>query len=129
MLRLIRAFPAFAFIAAIALGTLDAHAEPLAPIYVTVVGQGAVRVLLAAGVVAPCDSSDNEPVYDGWLAPGRYRFYLASRSVCMQHTFGEFRDAGGAWSTPAILPTAFARRRRGQLVPFEIRISTDAPYA
>ncbi len=125
---MVRSLLPLACIAAIAFGSSEVRAEPLAPIYVTVVGQGAVRVRLTGGVVAPCDSADDAPVYEGWLEPGRYRFYSPSRSVCMQHTWGESRD--GEWSTPAILPTVVRLRRwSGTLVPFEIRISTERPYS
>jgi hypothetical protein len=130
---MLRPLLAFACIVAIALDARGAAADPpgpIYPIYVTLVGQGAVRVRLTAGVVAPCDSSDDAPVYDGWLAPGRYRFFVTTRSVCMQHTWGAFRDDGGDWSTPAILPTAKRTRRfSGSIVPYEIRLSTEAPYA
>ena len=118
----------FACAGALSLVVSDLRAAPVVPVYVAVEGQGAIRVRLTAGVVAPCDSSSDDPVYDGWLAPGRYVFYTPSWNVCMQHTFGVSRE--GEWSTPVILPTvqAIGWRRRGRK-PLEITLSTEAPFA
>jgi hypothetical protein len=87
------------------------------PVFVTVVGQGHIRLRLAAGVTAPCDSTENRMLFAGRLAPGRYRWDTGAQDVCYQHTSGAFPDSD--WSVSRVISTTM---RRG---PREILISTE----
>lgn len=102
------------------------HSTPrrqIVPINLAVVGQGAIRVRLSAGQTAPCDSSDDKPIFDGSLTPGRYVFQTAVPNVCLQHTYGQLRDT--RWSSPLILPTVLETRSGNRLLI--VTLSTDAP--
>jgi hypothetical protein len=95
-----------------------AEAEADRPVIVTVVGRGAIRLRLAAGVTAPCDSSSNRMLFDGWVEPGRYQWETGSNTVCYQYTSGALREQD--WSVSSIVPTWRKARR-----PWEILVSTD----
>jgi hypothetical protein len=82
-------------------GTLQAGANY--PVYIVVTGQTAIRLQLALGRTAPCDSSENRMMFDGMLAPGRYTFETGSEVVCYQYTSASFPASG--WSEPRVMPT------------------------
>jgi hypothetical protein len=87
------------------------------PVYVVVLGHGAIRVRLAAGRVAPCDSSENRMLFDGWLGVGTYSWPTGTDMVCFQNTSGALREQD--WSTSQLIPTVWRRK------PAEILVSTD----
>jgi hypothetical protein len=97
----------------------DANAAADHPVVFDVVGHGAVRLRLAAGVTAPCDSSENRMLYDGWIGVGRYEWSTGASTICYQHTSGALREVD--WSVPRIISTL---PPRGQSKT-EILISTD----
>jgi hypothetical protein len=99
--------------------TVPARAGADRPVFVVVVGQGAIRVRLAAGVVAPCDSHDNRMIFDGWLEVGRHSWTTDADFVCFQHTSGALRESD--WSVSRLVSTVTPRPAR----PMEIRVSTD----
>jgi len=102
------------------------HSVPprqIVPINLAVVGQGAIRVRLAAGVTTPCSSSNDKPIFDGSLTPGQYVFRTAAPSGCVEHTFGQFRD--NQWSSPLILATLVETRNGSRLL--NVTLSTEAP--
>lgn len=88
------------------------------PLYVVVVGHGAIRLRLAAGRITPCDSRDNHMLFDGWVGVGTYRWATSSDFVCIQHTSGAFRELD--WSTSQLIPSV-----GGKKMPVEIHVSTD----
>jgi hypothetical protein len=94
---------------ALALGIAASSATALAaaetdrPVFVTVVGQGAIRFRLAAGITAPCDSSENRMLFDGWLKPGRYEWGTGADVVCYQYTSGALRESN--WSESRVIGT------------------------
>jgi hypothetical protein len=87
------------------------------PVFVTITGQGVLRLRLAAGITAPCDSSDNRMLFDGRLGPGRYRWDTGAREVCYQYTSRALPDSD--WSESRVISTT---TRAG---PLEIVLSTD----
>jgi len=89
------------------------------PVFVTVVGHGAIRLRLAAGRAGPCDSSANRMIFDGWVDVGIHSWPTGSDFVCYEHTSGAWREAN--WSVAQLVPTMAGRRPR----PAEILISTD----
>jgi hypothetical protein len=95
---------------------------------VRVVGQGAVRLRIAEGPAAPCDSSVNRPRVSGWVEAGSaFAFWSPSGCLCVEHTWGGFREQG--WSTPAIVCRRFPRwlpAPRWDPV-LRIVVPTDAP--
>jgi hypothetical protein len=97
----------------------DANAAADYPVFVTVVGHGAVRFRLALGITAPCDSSENRMLFDGWVGVGRYEWITGVRTICIQHTFGALREVD--WTESRLVSTV--RGRGGK--PAEILISTD----
>lgn len=105
----------------IAATAVTARADPEAdrPVFVTVVGHGAIRFRLAIGRTAPCDSPENRMLFDAWLAPGRYEWATGAILVCYQHTSGVLRESD--WSTSQIVSTLIGKHYR----PAEIVVSTD----
>jgi hypothetical protein len=97
----------------------DANAAADYPVFITVVGHGAVRLRLAAGITAPCDSDENRMLFDGWIGVGRYEWITGARTICFQHTYGALREAD--WTESRIVSTAFGRDGK----PQQIVISTD----
>ena len=95
---------------------VPANAEADRPVFVVVAGRGAVRLRLAAGATAPCDSSRNRLIFDGWVGAGTYEWATGSLLVCYQHTSGAFPEVD--WSLAQVVATA---TRRG---PAVIPIST-----
>jgi hypothetical protein len=87
------------------------------PVYVVVVGHGAIRVRLAAGNTSPCDSDENRMLFDGWLGVGTYRWAAGTGFVCFQHTSGALRESD--WSASELIPTVWDKK------PMKIRVSTD----
>ncbi len=102
---------------AASLAVVPADAGADFPVSVVVVGHGAIRVRLAAGRVAPCDSHENRMLFDGWVGVGTYSWATGTDFVCFQHTSGALREQD--WSTSQLIPTVL---RKG---PAEIRVSTD----
>jgi hypothetical protein len=98
-----------------AAGGADAEAER--PVLVTVVGRGVIGFRLAAGITAPCDSSENRMLFEGHLGPGRYRWDTGARNVCYQNASHALPDSD--WSESRVIST---RTRSG---PLEIQLSTD----
>jgi hypothetical protein len=96
-----------------------ARGETERPVLVSVVGHGAIRLRLAAGITAPCDSSENRMIFDGWVAPGTYRWDTSANNICYEHTFGALRESD--WSTSRVVSTT--KRRDGK--PCEIVVPTD----
>ena len=84
------------------------------PVFVTIVGQGVIRLRLAAGITAPCDSSENRMLFDGLIAPGRYRWDTGARHLLPAHVArsarlgvvgvaGDLHDvSGGAEGDPVL---------------------------
>jgi|HubBroStandDraft_5_1064220.scaffolds.fasta_scaffold773917_1 hypothetical protein len=71
------------------------------PVVVNVVGHGEILVLLADGATQPCDSSDNRPLFKGPAKAGdQVKAVSTTGSVCVDHTYGTFRES--QWAGPAI---------------------------
>ena len=104
---------------ALAAFTTSTHADAGAdrPVFVTLVGRGVIRLRLAAGITAPCDSSENRMIFDGPIGPGRYRWDTGASDVCFQHTSRSLPDS--EWSESQVLST------RSKTGPREILLSTD----
>jgi hypothetical protein len=73
-------------------------APPIAPIEVTVVGEGAVRVRIAEGTTAPCDSPDDKPLINALVRPNKPPLVVPTEAmcVCWEQTYYPFTDLG--WS-------------------------------
>lgn len=98
-----------------------AHAETLYPVWLTILGQGAIRFRMTAGQTMPGDSGASGKIFDGWLSPGEYTLLSPRVSICYQQTHGAFREVDwtGAVCTSAIVG-------RGRLAqPQHIFLSTD----
>jgi hypothetical protein len=108
---------AFAIGIAAIVAEVPADAETDRPVFVVVVGHGSIRLRIAEGVTAPCDSSENRMIFDGWVGVGRYVLATRAGFVCYQHTTAALPESD--WSVPRLVPTL---TRRG---PAEIQISTD----
>jgi hypothetical protein len=65
-----------------------------AAVVVTVVGEGSIRLLVADGAHRPCDVSDNHVLFDGHADAGdELKLTSTSGSVCVDHTYGAFRES------------------------------------
>ena len=113
-----RAVVALALAIAAFTGVQPAEAGADRPVFVTIMGQGVIRLRLAAGVTAPCDSSENRMLFDGRIGPGTYRWETGARDICYQHTSGALPDSD--WSESRVISTTM---RAGS--PRTIWLSTD----
>jgi hypothetical protein len=93
-------------------------AEENYPVFVTVVGQGDIRFILANGRNSSCERGG---FFDGWLAPGTYRFDTRYTSVCYRYTSGYFRELN--WSVRYTAPTVIGLPAAPR--PIEIIVNTD----
>lgn len=81
-------------VAATVASPVDADVTTVAPVVVTVTGPESVRVIVAEGNVAPCDASDNRPLYQGFVAPGQpLVLQTTGACVCVQQTFAPMTHA------------------------------------
>ena len=104
-------------------------ADSVQPVVVTSVGPKAMRLRVAAGVVGPCTSPSNTPLFDGTIGPGQQIVLGTSENcVCVEHTFGDFPDAN--WSESQIachVMSCIGRRCRPNPDPaIQISVSSDA---
>ena len=106
---------------ALALFPRNVHADRVETVFVSIVGNGAIRFRLAEGLTVPCDSSRNRVTFDGWLTPGHYAFPTLSKTVCYEHTYGAFREVN--WSQGRVLRTGAGYRYQRPLP--EVVIETD----
>jgi hypothetical protein len=103
--------------------TAPAQAGAERPVYVVVVGRGAIRFRLAVGSNAPCDSRDNQMLFDSWLASGQYLWVTTASLVCYQNTSGALRNSN--WSEPRFVPTLITVSRALPPRTTVITVSTD----
>jgi hypothetical protein len=86
-MRAVRGAP---LVAALFCFTTDAAGDPVAPVTTLIirnVGEHTARVQVALGVTEPCDSSDNEMVFDAKVAPGETRMVPVGGVIaCARHT-------------------------------------------
>ena len=108
-------------------GANDGLADPTLPVTLSVVGHGVIHVRLAEGRVAPCDSSSNRPILDAWVKAGTtIPFAADGECVCVDHTYGTFRDK--QWSLAKIACRPVPSRFHRQPDPVvRLVVSTDDP--
>lgn len=98
-------------LAATWLVSADCLAAP-APVVITNLDSGSVRVLVTEGVTTPCDSSTNRLLFSGEL-PARAVAVASTeaRCVCVTYTRADFPRSG--WSPPgfACRPGRYHGRR------------------
>jgi hypothetical protein len=116
-----------AILAAAGFSAGDVSAAVPLPVVISVVGQGAVRLRVASGHVAPCDSSEDHVVLDNWVRAGDVlSLALNDECACIEHTYGSFREA--QWSLSAIACRPAPTRFRRVVDPVvRVRVSTDQP--
>jgi hypothetical protein len=78
------------------LGARDVAAE--APqkteVSVAVVGHGSIRLVVSDGATRPCESSNNPILFQGHVRAGdEIKLASSSGSVCVDHTYGAFRES------------------------------------
>jgi hypothetical protein len=89
------------FLCAFVLFSDDGNAWTALEIVANLAGPRSVRVEIAAGVVNPCDSSWNVPLYRGKMNPGDVIFLQSPAScICWRQTYDNFPDTN--WSTSRI---------------------------
>jgi hypothetical protein len=84
------------------LASRDVAAEPTpkTPVVVTIVGHGSIRLVVADGAQRPCDSSDNHILFSGRVsADEKVKLESTTGSVCVDHTYGKFRESQWAGAT------------------------------
>jgi hypothetical protein len=92
--------PAVATFVALCMGQPDTAASEPYRVEVNVVGTGSIRVRISEGHVIPCESLENRPVLTEWMAPGAPRvFFVSDDCICVEHTYGSFREAEWSVST------------------------------
>ncbi len=118
--------PALALIAFSILG--DARAQTATPMLVRVLGEGTVRVRITAwGHRDACDDHPESFIFDGRMTAGQAVWMSSPTScVCMQHTWGGFRDI--QWSGGQMLCPYDKRRYGGGYETFiRVDVPTDRP--
>jgi hypothetical protein len=92
------------------------------PVHVTVHGQGTIRVRIADGAIAPCDSGRR--LFDGQMAAGQSLVLTSATGVvCVEHTYGAFRKTN--W-TPSMFVRQRCSRRLTRCEPFiRVALSTQ----
>ena len=103
---------------------VSAEAPQKTPVTVTVVGHGSVRVVIADGASRPCEASDNHVLFSGHARAGEVIERVSrTGSVCVDHTYGAFRESQWAgasiWSGSG---TGWSSARA-----LEGSVSTDEP--
>ena len=79
----------------------DVSAEEPTQFFITMHGEGRVRLEVAAGRTTPCDSSNNTRVFDGWINGGEtFTVTRPDDCVCVRSTTKKFPSSG--WSTPGL---------------------------
>jgi hypothetical protein len=84
------------FLAVGSFAARDSSAEttPKTPVSVTVIGKGSIRLVVADGTARPCEVSDNHVLFDGHAKAGEeIKLASATGSVCVDHTYGAFRES------------------------------------
>jgi hypothetical protein len=73
---------------------VSAEPPPKTPVTVQVVGHGTLRLVVADGAQRPCESSDNHILFDGHAsADEKIELVSMTGSVCVDHTYGAFRES------------------------------------
>jgi hypothetical protein len=85
----------------VTLAALAETAPKPSPVVVSVVGHGEILVLVSDGSTKPCDSSDDHLLFKGPVKAGEHvNAVSATGAVCVDHTYGEFRQS--QWAGPSI---------------------------
>jgi hypothetical protein len=80
--------------ASIAARDVSAETPPKTPVSVTIAGRGSVRLVVADGTTRPCESSDNHMLFNGHARAGEViEVTSVTGSVCVDHTYGAFRES------------------------------------
>ena len=67
-----------------------ADTSPPTPVTITILGRGAIRLLVADGASRPCDASDNRVLFNGHVRVGdEIKLSSGTGSVCVDHTYGD----------------------------------------
>jgi hypothetical protein len=87
--------------AVVATASSGLRANESGAVVVTSTSNVEVRVQVAEGVTAPCDSGSNRMLLDGRLPPGAtFRAAIAGDCVCIRSTSSSFPNA--EWSTSGL---------------------------
>jgi hypothetical protein len=90
-------------------------ADGIAPVVITMLGPGAVRIRIARGSTFPCDSADNRPLLEGKYGPGDIvRTSTPDRCLCVQQTYEPFSDVDWSASSMVCRPQICTRPGKGQ---------------
>ena len=98
-----------ACIAALSISRAAPAEPPPTPVVVNVLGRGVIRLVVADGASRPCDAADNRVLFDGRVTAGENVKLSSQRgTVCVDHTYGTFRDSQWAgaviWSGSTLWP-------------------------
>jgi hypothetical protein len=71
-----------------------AEPPPKTSVTIEVVGHGTLRLVVADGAQRPCESSDNHILFNGHAsADEKIELVSMTGSVCVDHTYGAFRES------------------------------------
>jgi len=80
---------------------LRANESESAPVVVASASRVDLRVQIAEGITAPCDSGNDRLLFDGRLPAGAtFRTAIAGECVCIRSTSASFPNSD--WSTPGL---------------------------
>ena len=101
-----------------ALFTADASAETTTPVEITMLGPGAVRILLTRGTTFPCDSGDNRRIVEGKFGAGEVvHATTPDRCACFQQTYAPFADVDWGAASMVCRPQICTNIGRKKCVP------------
>lgn len=64
------------------------------PVIVKIVGAGEIRLIVSDGSSRPCESSNNRMLFSDHVKAGdEIKLESSTGSVCVDHTYGEFRES------------------------------------
>jgi hypothetical protein len=115
----------FSGVVASALFVRSAPADnPKTPVTVTVQGSGTIRLVVADGVSKPCEAGDNRILFSGYAkADAEINLSSQSGSVCVDHTYGAFRET--QWAGASIWSGSTAAWSNVRVLKGSV--STEAP--
>ena len=88
-------------LAGLAFFAMDARASAPAAVFVFQEGPKAIKVRLAVGKTAPCDSAANRQIYVGWMkAQEMLEVPFHEACACVEQTYDDFPEVG--WSQPIL---------------------------
>jgi hypothetical protein len=109
------------------LASARSGADAAAPLRLELVGSESVRARAAIGSFMPCDSKENEQLWEGVVQPGFTEIATGAACVCVQQTFAPLINVG--WTVGAVRCRPHDKRRRhfDYAKPIDVTLTSREP--